>query len=156
MTTTTQTQDTQANKRGLGEGVESNNTAPTPYLNQIAETLRQPPAKPGKNANTIKKLLGLKLKRNQFTDAPYTIINWLKTNIDETVIDHYTPLVLETGDVFLFTQPYHHPNKTELTKIEKLGGYVVHPDQAWAFLHPFCLPDVYLVPAESVKNFNIA
>lgn len=63
------------------------------------------------------------------------------------------PMTLETEDVLLLTQPYHHPNNDESNRLETMGAYIVHPDLGWGFLHT-CLPDIYLVPATVVNNFQ--
>ena len=49
----------QRNRRTFPDGVESEGEAPTPYLNHLAELLRQPPAQPVPNFNAFKKLLAL-------------------------------------------------------------------------------------------------
>ena len=144
----------QRNRRTFPDGIESEGPAPTPYLNRLAELLRQPPTQPVPNFNAFKKLLALneiKLKRNQPGHASRSVAHWIKTNIQERIIDHYMPVTLETGDVLLLTQPYHHPNNDELNRIETMGGYVVHPAEGWGFLHT-CLPDVYLVPLDGFAS----
>ena len=143
-------------KRNFLDGVESQGSAPNPFLDQLAMLLRQPPPEPVPNVRTFKRLLALndiKFKRTQTSFPGVHIAHWIKTNIRSTVIDHYMILTLETGDVLLLTQPYDHPNKKELRRIEAVGGYVVHPDKGWGFLHT-CLPDVYLIPRAQLQNFN--
>ncbi|HVQ37616.1 MAG TPA: hypothetical protein VMS31_08785 [Pyrinomonadaceae bacterium] len=142
--------------KGSLDGMESTGPAPTPYLNRIAEMLREPPPKPVKTFSTFKKLLGIKLHRNQYGHARYAVNSWLKNNLTgrpTEKIEHTMDMILETGDVLLLTQPYHHPNKADVENVQALGGYVVRPDYGWGFLHA-CLPDVYLVPANAVKNFD--
>jgi len=71
------------------DGVESEGPAPTPYLNHLAERLRQPPAQPVRNFNAFKKLLALndiKLKRNQPGHGSRSVAHWIKTNIEQRVI----------------------------------------------------------------------
>jgi hypothetical protein len=139
-------------KRGRLEGVESKGPAPTPYLNRIADVLRQPPGKPVKNPAAFKRLLGIKTKRTGHGEI--AVAHWLKNNIGEREIDHYMPLTLDTGDVLLLTQPYHHPDKDALKHVEARGGYIVHPHQGWGFLHLYCLPDAYLIPTNALTNFD--
>src|SRR6267154_534315 len=99
----------QRKTRTFPDGVESQGPAPTPYLNHLAELLREPPAEPIRNFNAFKKLLALndiKLKRNQPGHGAGSVAHWIKKNLEERLIDHYMPFTLETGDVLLLTQPY--------------------------------------------------
>lgn len=133
------------------EGVESKGKAPTPYLGNIAVLLRQAPSKAVDGPAVFKHLLSIKPRRTGHAES---IAHWLKKNLGERKIDHYMPLTLETGDVLLLTQPYEHPDKKDLKLIESRGGYIVQPHQGWGFLHIFCLPDAYLIPATALENFG--
>lgn len=138
--------------RGRLEGVESKGPAPTPYLDNIANLLRHPPVKRVDGPAPFKRLLGIKPKRAGH--AEIAVAHWLKQNLGQRKIDHYMPLTLETGDILLLTQPYDHPENRDLKLVEDRGGYIVHPHQDWGFLHTYCLPDAYLIPAKVVTNFD--
>jgi|GEM_PF-3094872 len=133
------------------DGVESKGHAPTLYLQRIAATLRKPPAKPVTSFKAFKESLGIKLSRSRHNQVSVTA--WLQENIGRAKIDHYMPITLETGDMLVLVQPYDHPDETDLKTIETRGGYVVHPNPQWGFLHTICLPDAYLIPAKAITNF---
>lgn len=145
-----------ANENRRRSGVQSQGTAPTPYLNRLADTLRARPAKPVTDSRAFKKVLGIKVKgRTAGRCAGHAVEHWLSNNLKPGALDHtLSPLVLDTGDVLVMTQPYRHPDAEDLAKIENLGGYIVQPDEGWGFLHIVCDPDVYLVPAAAIENFR--
>ncbi len=135
------------------EGVQSTGPAPTEYLNRVATTLRNPPDSPISTVKDFTKSLGVKLiRRNRH--ALIEVTSWLEKNLGQGKVDHYMPMTLETEDILILIQPYDHPDLTELERIERLGGYIVQPDPQWGFLHAFCLPDVYLIPAAAAPKFK--
>lgn len=91
------------------------------------------------------------MSRSRYNQVSVT--DWLRKNVGSAKIDHYMPITFETGDMLVLVQPYDHPDETDVKTVETRGGYVVHPDPRWGFLHTICLPDAYLIPAKAIKNF---
>jgi hypothetical protein len=140
--------------REFMRGCESTGPAPTPELERIVQLLRQPPVKPIKTSQMFNKLLGIKLHRNQYGHGKYAVTSWLKSNLsDSRCIDHYMDIILSTGDVLLLVQPYHHPDRQDVAKVESQGGYLVCPDEGWGFMH-HCAPNVYLIPQSNLSKFE--
>lgn len=140
-------------QRDHWDGQESNGPAPTPYLSTIADRLRKPPEQAVTNFDHFRKQLNITVKRGH-ASAHGTVERWLKTNLDDSKIDHHLGVTLDTGDAMIISQPYHHLNHEDLKHIEDRGGYVLHAHAGWAYLHQFCPADVYLIPSDAVHNFQ--
>jgi hypothetical protein len=135
-------------------------------LERIAALLRVPPVSPiglyefarlRSQMNKVNRLLGIKPKfAYRYEDIARHLENLLQSVLGRGKIDPHYSLYTQDGDVIVWVQPYHHPDRRDVLLIEQAGGFTVNPHEDWGFFHLIGKPNVYLIPAENIQRFEAA